>query len=229
MRLVKDTSKRICRALFYPDNKKSLIPNWLSFVRAIGGAVIPVLSYNNASLSTLAGVTTFIAVSDFFDGKVARFLDAQSEDGALLDVISDKVFAVLLILGNIPRNKLFLINGVLEGAISLINAKHLSIGGTPKSNILGKVKIWPLSFALAASYVGYSLNDAKFFSLNSTQFIELSSILSLVTIPFEIINIIQYYNSYRRFKLEKDKSNVCALLEKDVPVNDEKVYRKNGI
>lgn len=229
MSLVRDTSKKLCKALFYPDNKKSLIPNWLSFVRAIGGMAIPILSYNNASLTTLAGTTAFIATSDLLDGKIARMLNAQSEDGALLDVISDKIFAMLLIIGIIPRNSLFLLNGLLEGVISSINAKYLSLGGSPKSNFLGKVKIWPLSLALAASYVGYSLNGSEFFSLNFEQLMNISSALCLVTIPFEIVNIFQYYSSYKKFKLEKENNIVCALHEVESNSIDEKVYKKNGI
>ena len=226
MNLVRETSKKMCRALFCPDNKKSLVPNWLSFVRAIGGIIIPVLSYGKASLTTLAGATAFIATSDFLDGKLARALNARSEDGALLDVISDKVFAASLIIGNIPRNKLFLINGALEGTISYINAKCMSIGGTPKSSFLGKVKIWPLSLALAASYVGYSLNGSEFFSLNFEELMKIGSTLSLITIPLEIINIFQYYNFYQKFKLEKANSHVCALYENDVVSKSEKVYKK---
>lgn len=229
MSLVRDTSEKICKALFFPDNRKSLVPNWLSFVRAVGGVAIPVLSYNNVSLSTLAGVTVFIAISDLLDGKVARLLNAQSDEGALLDVISDKIFAVFLIIGNIPRNKLFLINGFLESVISSINANHLAIGGSPKSNFWGKVKIWPLSFALAASYVSYSLGDLQLFSLNSEQLMNLGSILCLITIPFEIVNIVQYYNSYKKFKLERQENHICALSDNNFSSSNKKVYTKNGI
>lgn len=229
MNLVIDTSKKICKALFYPDNKKSLIPNWLSFVRVIGGITIPILSYNNASLVTLAGTMAFVATSDLLDGTVARVLDAKSDDGALLDAVSDKIFAASLMSASIPRNKLFLLTGFLEGVISFINAKSLSVGGKPKSNFLGKVKIWPLSLALAAGYVGYSLNGSEFFSLNFHELMSISSTLCLITIPLEIINIIQYYKSYKNFKLEKDNNAVCALYRNETVSDNEKVYKKNGI
>ena len=53
MKLIKETSKKITKALFFPDNKKSLIPNWLSFSRLIGGITIPIIINKNAPLKDI--------------------------------------------------------------------------------------------------------------------------------------------------------------------------------
>lgn len=207
MKLVKETSKKITKALFYPENKKSLIPNWLSFSRLIGGITIPIIINKGASIKTIIKVTSFVAISDFLDGKIARLLNAESEEGALLDVISDKFFSILLIAGIIPNNKIFLANGVLESAIAIINGNNLKEGGTPKSNLIGKIKIWPLSIALAMGYISLSLKNNNITNINSDNLMNIASAFSMFTIPLELINVKDYYNN-----LKLTKTNHQALV-----------------
>ena len=207
MKLIKDTSKKITKALFYPDNKKSLIPNWLSFSRLIGGITIPIIINKGASIKTIIKVTSFVALSDFFDGKIARALNAESEDGALLDVISDKFFSILLIAGIIPNNKIFIINGLLESTIAGINASALKNGGNPKSNIIGKIKIWPLSIALAMGYISISLKNNNITYINSENLMNIASTFSLITVPLELINVKDYLKN-----LKLTKANNKALI-----------------
>lgn len=207
MKLVKETSKKIAKALFFPDNKKSLIPNWLSFSRLIGGITIPIIINKNASIKTIIKVTSFVALSDFFDGKIARILNAQSEEGALLDVISDKFFSILLIIGIIPNNKIFIANGLLETLIGTINANTLKNGGTPKSNLIGKIKIWPLSIALTTGYISMSLKKGNITNINSENLMNIASAFSILTIPLELINVKDYYNN-----LKLTKENHKAII-----------------
>lgn len=207
MKLIKETSKKITKALFYPDNKKSTIPNWLSFSRLIGGITIPIIINKGASIKTIIKVTSFVAISDFLDGKIARILDAESEEGALLDVISDKFFSILLIARIIPNNKIFLANGLLESTIAIINGKNLKEGGTPKSNLIGKIKIWPLSIALAMGYISISLKNNNITNINSENLMNIASAFSTLTIPLELINVKDYYNN-----LKLTKANHQALV-----------------
>lgn len=195
MNLIKETSKKVTMALFFPENKKSLIPNWLSFSRLIGGVTIPIIINKGASIKTIAKVTTFVALSDFFDGKIARLLNAESEDGALLDVISDKFFSILLIVGIVPNNKIFIANGLLEFIISVINANTLKNGGEAKSNLIGKIKIWPLSIALAMGYISISIKNNNVTSINPETLMNIATVFSLATIPFETKNIKDYHKN----------------------------------
>ena len=224
MKLVKETSKKITKALFYPDNKKSIIPNWLSFSRLIGGITIPIIINKGASIKTIVKVTSFVALSDFFDGKIARLLNAESEDGALLDVISDKFFSILLIAGIIPNNKIFLANGLLESTIAIINGKNLKEGGTPKSNLVGKIKIWPLSIALAMGYISLSLKNNNITNINSENLMNIASAFSIITIPLELINIKDYYNN-----LKLTKTNHQALIYENQKNKKEKNTRQLNI
>ena len=196
MKIIKDTSIKIKKALFNPDNKLSLIPNWLSFSRAIGGIGIPILIYKKSSFIILTSATLFIALSDFFDGIAARALVKKTtEEGALLDAISDKIFSLGLIVGIVPKSPIFLVNGLLEGTISYINAKSLEKGGNPKSNLIGKIKTWPLYIALILSYASVTLDETNILSLSSKDLSLFGSALSTITIPLEIINIKDYINT----------------------------------
>lgn len=201
MENIKNTSKKIVKGLFYPDNKMSLIPNWLSFSRAIGGVAIPIMSHKKVSNKIILTTTSFLALTDFLDGKAARYIAGnETNEGALLDVVSDKIFSLSLISGIIPKQKIFIINGALEGTISIINATLLDKGGKPQSNTIGKIKIWPLSIALTLGYLS-SVTDGK----NKEAYKNISNILALMTIPLEIINIVQYENeSKKQLSLQKD-------------------------
>lgn len=201
MNAIKDTAKKFTKGLFKPDNKLSLIPNWLSFSRVIGGIAIPFITYTNAPLSLLFGSITFLAVSDFLDGLAARKIaKEETAEGAMLDAVSDKIFSILLILGILPILPIFAINGVLEGVISIINVKLLSSGGKPKSNILGKVKIWPLSIALILGYLALAIQNLNLAGITNETLLTISTLLSAGTIPLQAINIKQYYDKYQTNK-----------------------------
>ena len=177
--------KIIFKALTHPDNKLSLIPNWLSFSRIIGGISIPIMSLCGVPFVVLLSSLSFFALTDFLDGKLARYLcKGETEGGALLDAVSDKVFSVGLIVGILGVNPVFLINGALECAIASINFKARLNGLEPKSNRLGKIKTWPLFIGIVMAYFGASLD----FDI----LLNISTALSLVTIPLEVVNIKEY-------------------------------------
>ena len=186
-----NTIKEISKALFNPENKLSLIPNWLSFSRAIGGIAIPAMVYSKASTIVILSTLSFVAISDYLDGKAARILvKKETKEGALLDAVSDKIFSLSLILAIIPIMPVYIINGLLESKIAYTNNKILSSGGTPKSNLLGKIKIWPLSISLILSYLGLSTEI--------NELLKIGTLLSLATIPLEIVNVKQYNDDYKK-------------------------------
>ena len=210
MDTIKNTAKTFCKGLFKPNNKLSLIPNWLSFSRVIGGISIPVMAYTGAPLPLLFGNVTFLAISDFLDGLTARMIaKEETKEGAMLDAVSDKIFSIILIIGILPILPIFAINGVLEGGIALINGKLLASGGSPKSNLLGKVKIWPLSIALILGYLALAIQNLNIAGITNETLLAISTTLSIGTIPLQGINIKQYFDEYKK-QIEKnqiDKTN----------------------
>ncbi len=90
------------------------IPNALTFLR-IMATPISLYFYLIGNFQACAILVVFIALSDFFDGLIARALDQCTELGALLDPVADKFFEmsftlVLGYLGDLPWFYVFLLN-----------------------------------------------------------------------------------------------------------------------
>ena len=215
MDTIKNTIKTFAKGLFNPDNKLSLIPNWLSFSRVIGGVAIPVMAYTGAPLPLLFGNVTFLAISDFLDGLTARVIaKEETKEGAMLDAVSDKIFSIILIIGILPILPIFAINGALEGIISLINGKLLASGGSPKSNLLGKVKIWPLSIALILGYLALAIQNLNLAGITNETLLAISTALSLGTIPLQAINIKEYSDKYKEQIKANETNNANQNIHK---------------
>ena len=209
MDTIKSTAKKFTKGLFNPDNKLSLIPNWLSFSRVIGGIAIPIMAYTGTSLPILFGTISFLAISDFLDGKAARIIaKEETNEGTMLDAVSDKIFSLALIIGILPVMPVFAINGILEGVISLVNAKLLSKGGNPKSNLFGKIKIWPLSIALILGYTSLVIQNLNIANISNEILLAISTALSLGTIPLQAINIKQYLEEYKNQTQENQEETL---------------------
>ena len=194
MNAIKNTTKKFIKGLFKPENKLSLIPNWLSFSRVIGGVIIPIMAYTNAPISILFGTISFLSISDFLDGLTARKIaKEETKEGAMMDAVSDKIFSLLLIIGILPILPVFALNGILEGVIASINAKILAKGGNPKSNFLGKAKIWPLSISLILGYLSLAIGNINILGITNDILITFSTTLSLATLPLQAINIKEYF------------------------------------
>ena len=191
---IKEYTKLIFKSLINPKNKLSLIPNWLSFTRAIGGVAMPIMAYSGAS------------------------------PAALVTLLSTLAFSLSLIVGIIAISPIFIINGLLEGTIALINAKSFEEGDSPKSNLIGKIKIWPLSAALILGYLGYSMGNTNFLGISPELITTTSLGLSLVTIPLEIINIKQYHDET---KTKSNRKKEKIELNKHENKNEQKYEKTN--
>lgn len=222
MNAIKNTTKKFIKGLFKPENKLSLIPNWLSFSRVIGGVIIPIMAYTNAPISILFGTISFLSISDFLDGLTARKIaKEETKEGAMMDAVSDKIFSLLLIIGILPILPVFALNGILEGVIASINAKILAKGGNPKSNFLGKAKIWPLSISLILGYLSLAIGNINILGITNDILITFSTTLSLATLPLQAINIKEYFNEYK-------KQNNNTYQKKNNNTNETKNIKTNN-
>jgi len=73
------------------------VPNVLSLARLVLVLPISVLLWVDGSLSWLFGLVLVAILTDWFDGRLARWSDTESEWGKVLDPIADKVGAVATI------------------------------------------------------------------------------------------------------------------------------------
>ena len=121
------------------------IPNWLSFIRI---ALIPVFAVLFVQGHQLVAVIVMIcaALTDLFDGKIARKFNQASNLGKLLDPIADKLsqMAIVIVLlytyWENPIKYLFFFFIVKEVLMLLGGALLLSKGMRPTAaEIWGKV------------------------------------------------------------------------------------------
>ncbi len=74
-----------------------LIPNFLSFLRIL--LVLPIIYSLQSELYLLAAFLFFLSsVTDFMDGYLARRYAVESELGAFLDLVADKILVVTILV-----------------------------------------------------------------------------------------------------------------------------------
>ena len=74
-----------------------LIPNFLSSLRIL--FILPIIYLIQNELYLLAAILFFISsITDFFDGYLARRYAVESELGAFLDLIADKVLVISILI-----------------------------------------------------------------------------------------------------------------------------------
>lgn len=129
--------------------------NGLTITRIVGTLVLP-LVWIFVEPGTLLLIVFLILLTDFFDGLLARTFKVQSLFGALLDVMADKAFGIMILILIGIYKPMFFIVAVLEIIIALINIIAAIKGATTFSSILGKIKMWILGistmFALLAIF-----------------------------------------------------------------------------
>lgn len=82
------------------------IPNMLSLFRLVLVGPIAYLIVVDASLVLIFGLVLFAVITDWFDGKIARWSGSVSEWGKVLDPLADKAAAVLVVLALVIRGSL---------------------------------------------------------------------------------------------------------------------------
>ncbi len=184
------------KELFNKKTYKNQIANILSFIRLL--LVIPILillivyfNTNNIIILITTGILALIGgITDFLDGRFARKFNTYSDYGKRIDQISDKTFATTLSLFLISINFYFIFILILELLIIIINAlfnlKFNNINND--SNLIGKLKQWPL-FALL--FVG-------FLSKINNIFYNITLILFILTIIMQLLTLISYINKHNK-------------------------------
>ena len=177
----------------------SKLPNFLTLLRIF---LLPLLIYliidSNSSFN-LAILILFIviALSDYFDGVIARKTNSTSEFGKMLDPIADKLFVVLLIITFIYNDYIneinlisayliifreIFISGLREYASNLPEVKKIDV------SILGKYKTAFQILSLFLILIGSIYLDLQPLLNIGIYLLWLSTIITL-------ISAYQYYKS----------------------------------
>lgn len=167
------------------------IPNILTSIRIISIPFIIVLfTLNKIELAIIIAIIT--AITDCFDGYIARKFNVESEFGAKLDAVSDKFFAIGLLITLSIRFKLLLINLSLEIVISIINLYFHFKYGARKSLFIGKIKTWFLFVAVILGFiVCFTTSTLLFMNI----FLIITMILQIICIVCYIVKGIEYKKS----------------------------------
>ncbi len=165
------------------DKKKFV--NSLTILRIVLSVVMFIIGIKkHYVLMFLIGIVT--ALSDFFDGFLARKWNVTSRTGAILDTIADKVFAILTIGFLITKNKLFIIALIFEGIIALSNLYYMQKNNIVKSLMIGKIKTTVLFVTILVAIL-----NLKYASLH-----RLFLGLFYTSLNLQIICIISYLKNY---------------------------------
>ena len=152
-----EQGKECYKELKNKDTRKKQIPNILTASRLLSPFIlIPTALSGNLILTGI--FTGMFALTDTFDGYFARKFDAASEFGRKLDPITDKVFALSLLIPLAVSNPLILTNIIGEIVISISNVKAQVSGKEPHTAYLGKVKTTSLYTTIALSYLALGTN-----------------------------------------------------------------------
>lgn len=81
-------------------NRIYTIPNLLCVIRILGSGVLIALAAYEQS-AWFVGVYFFLSLTDWVDGKIARYLNQQSDIGAKLDSAADSILYSALLIGGI--------------------------------------------------------------------------------------------------------------------------------
>ena len=167
------------------------IPNILTALRIISIPFIVILfTFNKIELAIIIAIIT--AITDCFDGFIARKFNVTSEFGAKLDVVSDKFFAIgLLITLSIKFHLLFLSLG-LEIIIAIINLYLFYKTKITKSLFIGKIKTWFLFLTVILGFIA-CFNDNFILSMN---------VMFITTTILQIFSIINYIVTYTKRKVK---------------------------
>ena len=152
-------------------------------------------------------IAALLFFTDFIDGFLARKYKVQTNYGATMDTIADKMLTIVLIIIILNKVKYLYLVLLNEIIISLINIYANIQHKQTKSSYIGKIKMWILSIALLLSYAYY------FNYINYTPII-ISIILTLITQVYVIINYITYIKKIKRSKQLPKSKNIKEMLYK---------------
>lgn len=185
----KEEFKKCINDLKHKKTFYKQIPNLITISRPLGMIPANILFFTGHKVFALV-LTTLLLSTDFIDGKLARKWNVQSNLGADLDAVGDKIIFLGMSLPLILSNHLFIINVLLELAISYINIKGRIHELDTKTVYFGKVKTWFLSATLVAGYLTH------FFNLPLSIFIT----FMIGTSINQSIALHEYISNYKKMK-----------------------------
>lgn len=191
------------------------LPNIITITRLISLVVGFVCFIKSKFLLSIA-FYIYGAISDAFDGYFARKFNAYSKFGKFLDAISDKLYALsLIILSIINYNYIIIVPAFFEIVIAIITYFNLKKNKVTYTERVGKIK----------TAIMFPMMIASILSIKIKWLYYLFILLLILSVYFQIQSIIAYINQLNGKSMEsiinyKDKS----VKEKVVLLVKEFIY-----
>ena len=176
------------------ERKRKQIPNTLTLIRGFIAPLTIIPAVLNKNLYLAFALIAICGLTDCFDGWYARKFDAQSEFGADLDAICDKLFVLTFTFPlAFDYTSWIVLILVLELIIAIINSLYRIKGIDSRSSKLGKIKTVILDCSVALCYFDYiiSIPDLAI------------TVVTVLTNIMQVASIVGYVVKYRQLKLRK--------------------------
>lgn len=131
---------------------KLAIVNLITFTRVVGSIIMPI-SYFNHGVGSLVIFIPLLFFTDLIDGKLSRYWKVETFLGCILDAISDKLFAFVMIAMLSYYYKATLIVLLLEFTIFVLNTLAFKENKNVQSSKIGKAKTMILDVAIIIMYL----------------------------------------------------------------------------
>ena len=197
---IKENIKKVISDLSSNDKEKrrKQIPNLLTIVRGFFAPITIIPAVMTGHIYVAFALIAICSLTDAIDGWYARTYNAQSEFGALLDAICDKLFVLTLAFPLVfIYTKWILTILLLELIISIINTYSKVKGNNPTSSVIGKVKTIVLDTSIALCYLDFIIDIPE-------------SILSVTTVLTNIMQVITIIGYYRIYKVKTNSRNLVS-------------------
>ena len=176
------------------EKRRKQIPNILTLIRGVLAPITIIPAVATGHIYIAFALIAICSLTDSFDGWYARNYDAQSEFGALLDAICDKLFVLTLAFPLVLKYTKWIITIlVLELIISIINSVMELKGYDAHSSLTGKVKTVVLDSSIALCYLDFIIKIPD----------PVLGVTSIFTNVMQVSTIIDYYKEYRQQKMTK--------------------------
>ncbi len=131
---------------------KYIIVNLITFTRILGSIIMPI-SYFKHGIGRFAFFVCLLFFTDFIDGRLSRYWKVESFLGSLLDTLSDKIFALVMIAILSYEYPIVLLVLFLELAITINSLFAFNMNKNVQSSKLGKVKTFVLDASISVIYI----------------------------------------------------------------------------
>lgn len=213
---------------------KLVLVNLITFSRFIGSILIPII-YFKYGVKSLGLLILILFLTDMLDGFLSRKLKVETFLGGLMDAVSDKLFAFVLLGLLTYYYPVILIVLFLEFTIFVINTLSFKDNKNIKTSSLGRAKtiLQDISiivmYLLLVSDIYINYLPIKFANFIIHNNLGINYILVGIMICLDVLTLCDYKKkSIKQIKYQKlNKKELLPLKDIIVLLTDREFYVKN--